>query len=432
VNVVEAALSNGVRVVLAPMPRARTHVYVHLRGGPVHEDDSTWGLSHLVEHMVFRGTGALRDVVDVTRAADDFGGDIGAATYRDRVCFDTRCDVDRLADACDLLAGFLRAPRFASLRIERKIVEEEIADLVDDNGNDLDAENAVFSRAFDGERLARSIEATPRVVRKYGEAAVRAFHRHAYRGGNVVVTVAGPTPARRALEIVRRTFGRLPAGPPPPPGTAPGRNKRRGLEIIRVDAAQTTVRVAFRGPGLRAREHQALQVLARVLDDGPASRLQQRLVDEQGLAYSVWAFADAYEDGSLLELGGTVRHERVAALTRALVREARALAKAPPTAGEVRRVAARHARDVRDLADDPAALAEALGRGVLLDDRFVPSRASRELAGISPRHVHALARAVLRGPAAVVLAGDPRRREIQGARQATASLATAPRATSVA
>jgi predicted Zn-dependent peptidase len=417
-------LANGVRVLVAPMPaRARTHLYVHLHGGPVYEDDKTWGLSHLLEHMVFRGSGRHKDVVGVTRAADDFGGDVGAATYRDRVSFDTRLDADRVNDAFDLVSGILRAPRFSSMRIERAIVAEEIAELVDDDGNQLDAENAVFSRVFPGERLARTIEGIPEQVGRYRESDVRAFHARAYAGRSTVVSVAGPVDAARVIAAAQKTFGRIAEGTALSLGAAPRAPRRTGVELIRLDAAQTTVRVAFRAPGRSSKEARALSVLARILDDGPASRLQQSLVDEQGLAYSVWAFSDPYEEGSVLELGGTVRHDRVGALLRALVRELRVLVKGGVTHGEVRRVAARHARDMREVLDDPAALAEHLGRHALFGARFDPRAAPDELSSVTAREVSALARELLtRDAARLILAGDPTRREVSAARAAVRGL----------
>ncbi|HEY4220429.1 MAG TPA: insulinase family protein, partial [Myxococcota bacterium] len=165
-------LDNGVRIAVSSVPtRSRAHVFVQLRGGPVHECDDTWGISHLVEHMVFRGTDRHKDVRALTLAADDFGGDVAAATYRDRVVYETRVDPHRLGDAFDLIASMIAAPRFASLTVERGIVEEEISDLFDDDGKDIDAENALFARVFAGHPLARSIEGTPDHLARYDKRA---------------------------------------------------------------------------------------------------------------------------------------------------------------------------------------------------------------------------------------------------------------------
>lgn len=402
-------LDNGVRVVAVPRAAlSRAHVFVHLRGGPAHEDEDSWGMSHLVEHMVFRGTDRFPDVRALTLFADDFGGDVGAMTYRDRVAYDTRVDPDRLHDAFSMLSGMIAAPRFTGLAVEREIVEEEIADLFDDSGNEVDVENAVAARVLAGHPLARSIEGTPASLRRATRARLRAFHARCYRGGNVVVSVAGPIAARQVFEAARKSFGRIAAGPAPAPGVAPRPPRRRELTVIRTDASQTQVRVCAAAPGIGSPDAWAAVALARLLDDGPASRLQARVVDALGLAYSVWAFADLYEARGVLEVGGTVRHDRVEELLRALVREIAALRRRGPSPAELRRVVERYQRDARDARDDAAALAEAAGKGTLYGQPWRPEEAMAALAAVRPRDVQRLA-ARLFPHAHIVLAGSPSR-----------------------
>jgi predicted Zn-dependent peptidase len=417
-------LANGVRVATARLPSlSRAHVFVQLRGGPVHEDDDTWGMSHFVEHMVFRGTDRHEDVHALALGADRFGGDVAAATYRDRVTYDTRCDPDLIEDAFTLLASMIAAPRFGSLAVERAIVEEEIAELFDERGADIDPENVLFARMFPAHVLSRSIEGTPAHLARFDRGAVRAFHRRSYTGGNVVVTVAGPLSRRAVLDGARRAFARVPAGPPPPFGRPPApRRARSRVHVIHTDAPQTSARLCMALPGFRDRDAPAAIVLARLLDDGPASRLQSRIVDRDGLAYSVWAMADLYEDKGVLELGGSVRPDRVGDLVGALARELRALAVRPPPAAELASIAQRYARDVRDALDDPAILAESVGKGALFHDPFRPARAVAAIGAVTGLDVQRLARAGLAAPH-LVLSGAPTRRSVDKARSTIERLA---------
>lgn len=416
-------LDNGVRVVAVSRPSlSRAHVYVQLRGGPAHEDDATWGMSHLVEHMLFRGADRFPNVRALTLFADDFGGDVGAMTYRDRVAYDTRVDPDRLPDALALLAGMITAPRFRGLEVEREIIEEEIADLFDDDGNEVDVENAVATRVLAGHPLARSIEGTPAGLRRVTRARLKEFHARHYRGGNIVVSVAGPVSRRRVFELARRSFARVTAGDPPPLGTPPRPPRRRDVTVIPTDASQTQVRLCTSAPGMRSDDAWTAVALSRLLDDGPASRLQARVVDAQGLAYAVWAFADQYETRGVIEIGGTVRHDRVEELVGSLTREIVALQRRAPSAAELARVAERYQRDVRDARDDPAALAEAAGKGTLFSRPFSPAWAVAQLAAVRPDDVRRLARRVFEQPH-VVLAGSPSRRSVACARALVARLA---------
>ena len=139
----------------------------------------------------------------------------------------------------------------------------------------------------------------------------------------------------------------------------------------------------------------AAHMLARLLDDGPASRLQARIVDRDGLAYSVWAMADLYEERGCLELGATVRPEGAVDLVRALRRDLASLARTAPTKDELARVCARAARDARDLRDDPASLAESAGKAVLFGTPFQPAQELATMRAVSPADVQRHARAAL-------------------------------------
>lgn len=421
----EDRLDNGLRIVTVPRPGlSRAHVYAQLRGGPVHEDDDTWGLSHLVEHMVFRGTDLHDDVASLTLAADDFGGDLGAATWRDRVTFDSRVDPERIPDAFALLASMIAAPRFSQLGVERGIIEEEISDLFDDDGHDVDPENAVFSRLFAGHVLSRPIEGRPELLRRYHKRAVRAFHRRCYGADNIVISVAGPVAPRRVLAAARRAFARVPAGQGPSLGIAPPPPRSRGVvHVVRSEAMQTSVRLCGPLPGTCAGPASAAVafVLARLLDDGPASRLQARIVDRDGLAYAVWAMADLYEERGCLELGGSVRPDHAADLVAALVRELRALARRAPSADELARICSRARRDARDALDDPGLLADSAGKGALFGRPWRPARELLAMRAVTPEAVQQLARAAA-AQAQVVLSGEVSRSAATAARRAMATL----------
>ena len=417
-----SVLQSGVTVVTAHLPHhPRAHVFVQLRGGPVHESDETWGLSHFFEHMVFRGTARHRDARAVSLAADDFGGDVGAATYRDRVVFDTRCDPSRVVDALDLLAAMLGGPRFVGLAVEKAIIEEELAELYDDEGQEIDVDNAVFRQMFAGHVLSRSIEGTPEVLGAFDKRAVRALHAAFFGAQNLVLSVAGPLAHKQVVAHARKTLGRLSAGSLPPAGVAPAPSRERIVEVIRTDDAQTSVRLCFSAPGMKSPQAPALAVLGRLLDDGPASRLQANVIDRDGLAYSVWAVADLYEERGLIELGSSVRHDRVAVLVEALVREVVGLARRTPRAEEVHRVQQRYARDARDLLDDPASVAEAAGKGAVFGEPLDPGRSVRRVQAVRPASVQALARRIFRQPR-LVLVGLPSRQQVAQARDALCRL----------
>jgi predicted Zn-dependent peptidase len=209
----------------------------------------------------------------------------------------------------------------------------------------------------------------------------------------------------------------------PPIGEAPrpAGDDDKPIVIVRTEDGQTSLRLCFPTGGIHDDAAPATAVLARLLDDGPASRLQQDVIDKQGLAYAVWAMADLYEDRGVLELGGQVRHDRVGVLVEALVDHVAALVERAPTAAELQRVSARYARDTRDLQDDPAGLAEAIGKGALFGQPFDGSDLVAKVAAVDAAQVRAVAVNTFARPH-LVLVGLPKKKDTAAARAAVGRL----------
>lgn len=417
----QTRLDNGVIVVSARLAHlSSSHVVAMHRGGPVHEDDDTWGLSHLVEHMVFRGTRRHKDTRAVSLAADAFGGEIDGATWRDRVVYDTRVDAGREPDAIGLLADMLGAPRFEGLEVEKGVLREELLELLNEDGVEIDADNLSARRLFDGHVLSRTIEGTLDTLKRFDLAAVKRFHRQVYGPEHTVVSVAGPVAHGDVVEAAKKTFGRLPRGEGARPGSPPARDrKRNGAIVVKDEDSQTQVRLCFPCEGLHSEGRYATSVLSRVLDDGPAARFRAKLIDQLGLAYSLWCDVDLYEDKGTVEVGAQVAHDRVGDVVEAVCRELAAIAHKAPRLDEVERVRARVQRDLLDMRDAPSHVAESAARGALVGLPFHPERTLARVAEVAPKDVSKAARSLFhKDKAVLVLVGLPHKREVQRATKA--------------
>ncbi len=417
----QTRLDNGAVVVTARLAHlASSHVCVLHRGGPAHEDDDTWGLSHLVEHMVFRGTRRHKDTRAVSLAADAFGGEIGGATWRDRVVYDTRVDAGREREAIGLLCDMLGAPRFEGLEIEKGVLREELLELLNEDGVEIDADNLTARRLFGGHVLSRTIEGTLDTLAGFDLAAVKRFHKQAFGPEHTVISVAGPVQHADVVAAARETFGRLPRGGGARIGQAPAREQKRGGPIVVKDEdSQTHLRLCFPCGGLFDEARYPLSVMTRVLDDGPAARFRAKLIDELGLAYSLWCDVDLYEDRGAVEVGAQVAHDRVGDVVEAVCRELSAIKRRAPRPVEVERVRARLERDLLDMRDAPSHVAESAARGALVGLPLDPERTLARVTSVTPKDVSAAARALFQPEDAVlVLVGLPSRREVQRARRA--------------
>lgn len=420
----QSRLPNGVLVTTARLPHlASSHLCVMHRGGPLHEDDETWGMSHLLEHMVFRGTRRHKDARAVSLAADDFGGEIDGATWRDRVVYDTRVDAGRESEAIGLLCEMLGAPRFEGLAVEKGVLREELLELVNEDGVEIDADNLSAQRLFAGHGLARTIEGTVAHLDATDLKSLRRFHREMVGPEHLVVSVAGPVEHAGVVEAASRTFGTWTTGRGPRPGVPPAPQRRaRGCTVVQDDDSQTHLRLCFKVGGLFDEARYRVGVMARVLDDGPAARFRSRLIDGQGLAYSLWCDVDLYEEGGAVEIGAQVAHERVADVVEAICRELSSLGRRPPRIEEVDRVRARLARDLEDMRDNPAHVAESAARGALVGLPLRPAETLAFVSAVEPAAVSAMAREVFRQDRAVlVLVGKPRRADVKRAEVALAS-----------
>lgn len=417
----QTRLDNGVIVVTGRLAHlASSHVTVMHRGGPAHEDDDTWGLSHLVEHMVFRGTRRHKNTRAVSLAADAFGGEIDGATWRDRIVYDTRVDAGREPEAIALLCDMLGAPRFDGLEVEKGVLREELLELLNEDGVEIDADNLSARRLYDGHVLSRTIEGTLKSLEGFDLKAVKRFHQQLFGPEHTVVSVAGPVVHDDVVAAVKKTFGRLPSTAGARPGTPPSREKKRhGPIVVKDEDSQTQVRLCFPCGGLKSDSRYATSVMARVLDDGPAARFRAKLIDELGLAYSLWCDVDYYEDRGSIEVGAQVAHDRVGDVVEAVCRELAAISRRAPRPEELQRVRSRVQRDVLDMRDAPGHLAECAARDALVGMPLDPERTVARVAEVTPKNVSAAARSLFQKDKAVlVLVGLPRKQEVQRAAKA--------------
>ena len=381
-------LENGVRVASYAGPHlVRAHVGVGLRAGPRHETDSTWGLSHIVEHMVFRGTEQFADAHAVSLEADAFGGDLNASTWRDRMLFETRVDSDAVDRAIALLGDMWRRPRLEGLETEREVLREEFLEALDDDGQMTDADTVAMANAFPDAAIGRSIEGTLEALDQVTRRDVEAHWRALLAGENLIVVGAGAIAHETLVAAAMTTFGDLDRGAPPALGT-PGPGRRKQVREVRTDQSQTTLRLSFRLPAdaeLGAREIEFKRytaMLERILDDGPATRLQE-IVDREGLAYEVWADVDGYPEGAIFDFGAQVAHDRVGVVVERLVREVARLKREPVSEAELERTKKRVRRDYEDLRDDPETCCDALFRSALRGQLFDPQTRVAGLDAVS-------------------------------------------------
>src|SRR5450631_1580408 len=222
-------LANGVRVITEAMPHVRSvSVGVWIGSGSRRESTEQNGISHFIEHMLFKGT-TSRSAEDIARSVDALGGNLDAFTAKELVCFNTKVLDQHLSQAFDVLADLVLHPSFRDEDIEKEkgVILEEIK-MEEDSPDYLVHE--IFSANFwKDHALGKPILGTPQSVRRFDSTMVRDFYNAVYAPSNVLVTAAGNLTHGGLTDLVRQHFDSLPKGDAVPEEPVPSTHARIAL-----------------------------------------------------------------------------------------------------------------------------------------------------------------------------------------------------------
>jgi predicted Zn-dependent peptidase len=390
-------LSNGLRTLVVPQPQLhRAHVALWARVGSRFEKKTTNGISHFLEHMIYRGTPRIPSAHAVNLAFESLGGSLFASTQVDHGIFSLSLPPESLDEACALFGEVLSQPAFLDIDIERGIVLEEILEDVDDEGRQVDSDNLSRALIYGDHPLGFTITGSRSQVESFDERALQEHHARHYTSDNVVLVFAGGLDEALATRIAERDFACLPRGQRAA-SVAPGHEQSAArFEFVENVSSQTELRICFRGVAETHRLRPALDVLMRVVDDGMSTRLYHRLCDARGLCYDVSAGYDGYEDDGVVDVAAGVQHKRAALVTREILAMFDELAREGPTPDEIDKVRRRIAWDARSLADSAEEMSAFFAAGLLFDRFSTPEEHVAELVAVGADAVREAARHIAR------------------------------------
>lgn len=394
VEVCRLELSNGMQVLVMPME----HTYAvslafFVRAGARYEEDRLAGVTHFIEHMVFKGSAKWPTAREIAETIEGVGGLFNASTGRESTVYYAKVAALHFDLALDVLVDMLRHPLFAPEEIERerRVIVEEINQSLD--MPDELVLLLVDRVTWDGHPLGRDVAGTPESVRQLQREDLLAYMARHYGPRNVVVSVAGhvdPDEVCARLEGVEW----WPDGEVATFAPAPPLDKRAKVAVVRRETEQA--HLCFHLPGL-PRNHPdrwTMQLLNGVLGEGMGARLFQRVREQMGLAYSVSSYLVTYADAGLMQIYAGVDVGRVEEAIRAILDELRRMVEEQVTEAELRR--AREYLKGRFLLqmEDSFALATWYGQQVLLTPKKVltPDDVVAEVDRVTPDAIQDLAR----------------------------------------
>jgi predicted Zn-dependent peptidase len=386
-------LPNGLRVIACAQPQLhRAHVALYVRVGSRFETPETNGISHFLEHMLYRGTSRLPSAHAVNLAFEQLGGYLYAATQTDFGVFSCTLPPESLREASALFGEVIRSPSFRDIEVEKGIVCEEILEDLDDEGRQVDADNLSRSLIYPTHPLGYTITGDESRVRSFDETLLRAHHVRHYTAANSVLAYSGAIDPEEVLELARRDFGALPAGEAVTSETPVHTQKKARLRMLDNVSSQTELRVCLRALGEHAKERPALDMLMRIVDDGMSTRLYHRICDDKGLCYDVSAGYDGYDDDGIIDFAAGVQHARASVVTREILAMVEELAKDGPHAEELEKARRRHAWDMTAMLDSAEETAGFFAGGLLFNRFETPAERLSSLAKITRDDIRDVAR----------------------------------------
>jgi len=376
-------LASGLRVVTVEMPHLHSaEVVCYVGVGSRYEVPHHSGISHFLEHMVFRGTAEFADSLELERAFEAIGGAVNAATDAETTCYHSRVHPDQLERGLEIFASMLLRPRLEELEVERRIILEEASEDFNEQGEQISPDNLTAALLWPDLPLGMPTIGTRESIRAIDRPALVAFHRAYYTPANTVIAVTGRVRRSAVLAAVQCHFGAWQGALPAAAAAGLATPDAGGAASVWVhdSDSQVGLQFAFRLPG-RASEHAvALRLLRRVLSWGGTSRLMLHLRERLGLTYNVEANLALYDDCGVLAVDLSVAPENTVTAAREVLAVLEELCREPVPADELARVVQGYLFDLDfslDHTEDPAVR---YGWGTLVGYRRTLADDRRELA----------------------------------------------------
>ena len=310
-------LSNGLVIASEAMPHIRSaSMGVWIQCGSRIENAGNCGISHFIEHLLFKGT-KHRSTSKIAETIDAIGGQLNAYTEKEYVGYYAKVLDEHLPVAFDLLSDMVMHPAFPGVEIERErnVIYEEI-NMVEDSPQEL-IQDMYLECFWKKHPLGRPIAGTKKSVSGITREDIRKFFKKHYTTSNIVVTVAGNIRHRDVQKLAQHYFGDMKTGAAAvsgaPPQTAAGRTIRNKSNL-----EQTHLILGTNAPPIASKERYCAHLLCNILGGGMSSRLFQNIREKRGLVYSIYSMLNQYRDaGTLIVYAGTApdKAEEVVELT---------------------------------------------------------------------------------------------------------------------
>jgi len=326
-NFIKSVLPNGIRVLTEKVPGVRSlSVGIWVGHGSRDEHTNVSGVSHFIEHMIFKGT-KKRSALDIAKAFDRMGGISNAFTSKEMICFHAKVMDTHEEDILELLSDIFLNSQFSQEEVDRErlVVLQEIS-MVEDSPEEL-VHDLFYQHFWPEHGLGRPVLGTPDTVTSFNGRDLSQYVRENFSPQKVLLACAGNVEHHSFLKKVEDFFGSMDGGGDNRERTRP--IAQEGIRIVRKDLEQANCLIGFEGPSYRDERRYEALLFNVILGGSMSSRLFQEIREKRGLAYAVYSFHTGYSDTGLIGMYAGVQPDKVYEVAELMMNELKRLAEHP-------------------------------------------------------------------------------------------------------
>jgi predicted Zn-dependent peptidase len=352
-------LANGLTVVTVEMPHIHTtEVSMFVRAGLRFENTMNNGISHFLEHMMFRGNRKYADSIALNMEFEKIGRDLRASTLGEYTQYGFSPHISGLEKGMELFSEFFYSPTFPEIEVERGIILEEYYEDLNEDGVNVDINNHACKLLYPETPMSWPTIGTEETIKKMSVEMLRRYYNAHYVPGNMVLAVAGPVEHENILQLTQKYFSDFPNEAAPISknhfvGSISDEQSQPQFLFQQDSDSQIELQVCFRSCSYNHEDFLTLGLISRIFDDGFTSRLQRVLREERGLVYSVECRATSMSDIGTMDFDVTVRQEKLMEVCKALLQEIKKFVSMGPSDDEVDHIKKRYMFDLDTELDDP-------------------------------------------------------------------------------
>ena len=360
-------LPNGLRLVSVAMPHLHSaEIAVYIKAGGRNDTPGKSGISHFLEHMLFRGSNEFASNLELEIAFEAIGGSVNAATDEETTCYFSRVHPEQIHEGVRLFSSMLLRPTLEGVEIEKRIVTEEALEDINERGEETNPSNLCSRMMWPDHPLGMPTIGYLETIKGFTEGDLRQYLADCYVPGNALIVAAGRHDPARFFAACEEAFALWNGPPPPSPIPADCRQDEPNTLFVKDSDSQVNLQIAFRGFARPDRRIMGLRLMRRILCGGGSSRLHLSLREKLGIVYSVDASLSAYEETGAFAIELATAPENLVLAVSEVLSEVKSLAFEEVGEAELDRVKEGYFYDLEYSADSTYEMQVRYGWGELM------------------------------------------------------------------